>query len=288
MKITPQNYYSKEANQAYFTASQIKTYQTCPSQWLAAHYGEYERPASDALFHGSYVDVALTEPDKLDQFVMDHGAEIYGRSYGGKSPKKLAAIQDLDKAIARVKKDEYFMSRLEGESQVIIVLDDFHGHPYKCMLDNLSFEGAFLTDLKTCKDLYGEEWVTLDDGSFRKVHWIAYWRYILQLALYREAVFQEFGFRPHPYIAAIQKPTKYKPCDFDVFDLMSEQTKSVKAKEIMQSEVASAVRCMDEMATMKGDDPREVKMCGRCPWCVSQKTLTGPRNFDYEPVMFDF
>jgi len=275
MKITPDNYYSPEANREYFTCSQIKTFMVCPSQWLATVQGLYKRPESNALFLGKYYDEALTQPDTFDRFLMDNADKVYT----GK--KKRSDILKADKAIARVRQDPGFMKYLQGEMQVIIVLEDFHGHPYKAMLDSLDFDELILTDLKTCRGLHQEDWKQLAGGNFIKVHWIAAWKYPMQLALYREAVYQTYGFHPHPYIAAIEKPTDLeRSVNYDVFDLLDPMP--------LRGELLRGIEAMDEMSEMRGKDPMEVNQCGLCDWCLRHKRITQPVPFQYDPRLLDF
>ena len=44
LKLTAENYYSREANQAYFSASQIKAFLECESRTMAELRGEYAEP----------------------------------------------------------------------------------------------------------------------------------------------------------------------------------------------------------------------------------------------------
>jgi hypothetical protein len=276
MEITQENYYSQEANQAYFTASQIKTFMDCPSRWIAERCGKYKRQVTKELFHGQYIDTALTEPEKFDQFCMDHSDEIFTGN------KKYKPIQDIDAAIRRVKRDEYFMRMITGEAQVIITLEDFHGHPYKCMLDILNKEECFLTDLKSTFDINGELWTVLDDGSFAKLHWIAHWRYPLQIALYREAVLLKWGFRAEPFIAGMEK--KAIP-NFDVFAMLDPANPLP-----FQGELKRGIEAMDRMDLIQHLGPFEegVDSCGRCEWCLMNKELSGPKMFKFDPRSLDF
>jgi len=283
MKITHENYYSLEANKTYFTASQVKTYMKCPFQWLATRNGLYQRPETDALFHGKYIDTALTEPDKFPQFCMDNADKVMTSRKVKRTP-----IQCLDKCIARVKQDDGFMHYLEGETQVILVLDDFYGVPYKAMLDCLNWDENFLTDLKSCRDLTGEEWLKLDDGSFVKVSWIAFWKYPMQLALYREAINKLYGFSPHPYIAAIEKIANIdRTPNYDVFDLMATRADAMP----FRGEAKRGIAAMREMAELIDADPfheETVKRCKTCDWCLLHKKIYHPRAFEYDPRMLEF
>lgn len=74
MKLSPENYYSDEANKAYFSASQIKAFKKCEASAMAEINGEYQRPASTALLVGGYVDAAMT--GSLSVFIREH-PEMY-------------------------------------------------------------------------------------------------------------------------------------------------------------------------------------------------------------------
>ena len=93
MQITNENYFSQEAERAYFTNSQIKQFMKCPANWQANRMGlikEPEQGYTSPLFQGTYVDLALTEPETFPQWTIDNSSNIYGR--GG---KKYSAIQNL-------------------------------------------------------------------------------------------------------------------------------------------------------------------------------------------------
>ena len=56
MELNEQNYFSKEANEEYMSVSQYKAFKKCEAAALAEIKGEYERPKTDALLIGSFVD----------------------------------------------------------------------------------------------------------------------------------------------------------------------------------------------------------------------------------------
>ena len=55
MKLTNSNYYTPEADRAFWSTSQFKAFDKCEASGLAMVRGEYERPETDALLLGSYV-----------------------------------------------------------------------------------------------------------------------------------------------------------------------------------------------------------------------------------------
>ena len=56
MKLTNENYFSKEADMEYMSVSQFKAFEQCEAAALASVKGEWERTKTTALLVGSYVD----------------------------------------------------------------------------------------------------------------------------------------------------------------------------------------------------------------------------------------
>jgi hypothetical protein len=282
MIITPGNYHSPEANREYKSCSQIKTAIDCGSRWLAERNGEYVRPESDALLHGSYVDIALTEPESMGEFIEENYEDLHKKDIkkdieaGIRRYKKLQSVLDLDSCINRARRDPVFIDYLTGKYQEIIVIEDFHGHAFKCKLDVLQFpvdigDNGREVDLKTCAGLDKDEWKRMPDGTFKKVGWIFLYGYHLQRALYREAVFMKYHFRPDSYIAAIEKG---KTPDLRVvhFDW------PVQIWGALMAQCIAAMDMMDRIVT--GD--AEPSRCEHCDHCKATRVLSGP-----VPVEFD-
>lgn len=60
MQLNEKNYFSPEADAKYFSASQVKAFKRCEAQAMAELCRQYERPMSQALIVGQYVDAGLT------------------------------------------------------------------------------------------------------------------------------------------------------------------------------------------------------------------------------------
>ena len=56
MILAAENYYSREANEAYMSVSQFKSFERCEAAAMAELRGEYVRQKTTALLVGSYVD----------------------------------------------------------------------------------------------------------------------------------------------------------------------------------------------------------------------------------------
>lgn len=113
--LTEGNYYDKESNMRYVSASQYKMFfnpykDCCEAAALAEIKGEFERPVTDSLLIGSYVDEALT--GDLEKFKKEHPEIISSR---GESKGELKSqYKQAEKMIARAKADALFMNYITG------------------------------------------------------------------------------------------------------------------------------------------------------------------------------
>ena len=102
MELNSANYYGKDANLAFFSASQIKSLKKCEAMAMAEIRGEYERPMSTALTVGQYVDEALT--GDLDSWLMRH-PEICKRDGTLKAEYLQAAEKIAENFTAHIRAD---------------------------------------------------------------------------------------------------------------------------------------------------------------------------------------
>ena len=142
IQLNENNYYSREADTAYFSASQVKAFKKCEAATMAALRGEYERPMSQALLQGQFVDEALT--GNYAEWALNH-PEISKRD--GNLKAEFMLCQEM---VSRARRDELFMEFMEGEHQVILT-EELFSVPFKAKLDVLGPDK--IVDLKTVKDL---------------------------------------------------------------------------------------------------------------------------------------
>ena len=187
MQLNEQNYYSKEADMAYFSASQIKSFKKCEASTMAQLRGEYDRPVTQALLQGQFVDEALT-------------GDYY--AWAGKHPEiekrdgsLKAEFVQCEQMVARAKRDPLFMSFMEGEHQVVLTADLF-GVPFKCKLDVLGADK--IVDLKTVRDLKSQYL----PGQGR-VDFATAWDWPLQMAIYQKIYQKNEGVLLPCYLAVI-------------------------------------------------------------------------------------
>ena len=147
MELNSSNYFSPEAGRAYFSASQVKSFKRCEACAMAEIEGTYQRPMSQALLQGQFVDEALT--GNYTDWVLGH-PEISKRD--GNLKAEFMKCQEM---VSRAKRDRVFMSTMEGEHQVIRtgVID---GIPFKAKYDVYKQDDPdmkeVIVDLKTVKE----------------------------------------------------------------------------------------------------------------------------------------
>jgi hypothetical protein len=269
LKLTDANYYSQEANLAYMSASQFKSFRRCESAALAELRGEWGRKESLALLVGSYVDAYFS--GELEQFCADH-PEIYTQK------KELKA--DFQKAHAiceRLNKDELARLLLSGRHQAIKT-GKIAGVDYKAKYDSLltarqveaickkfpevrnivPFGGAMIVDLKCMKD-FEPIW---DEDSGERVSFIEFWGYDTQGAIY-----QNLDGRMAPFV--IVGATKEAATDIEAFYIPDEDL----AFSLSEVEALSP-----RYAAIKRGEV-EPEGCGKCAYCRNVKRLSGIKHY---------
>lgn len=251
-KLTDKNYYTPEMNQKYMSVSQYKAFCKCEAAALAELNGTYEKPKSDALLIGSYVDEMLTGTKKTqEKFIAEH----YGELFNSKD-KPYADTLKANDAIERVKKQPLMMKYLSGKHQKPMI-GEIGGVEWKIKMDSYS-PGKFIADLKYLKDLRSP-------NLFESA--IKYWGYDLQMAVYREIVYQNTGEMLPTYlvIATKEKIPRLAVCEIKPWNL-------IEPLEEMKKRLPRII------AVKNGEvDPER---CGVCDYCADTTILTEPIDSD--------
>lgn len=253
--LTASNYFSPENQMLYMGVSQYKTFADCQLRGLAEARGLYVRPMSTALLVGSYVDAHFS--GELDLFKAQH-PEILKRDGSLKSE-----YENANDIIARIERDEEMMRYLTGQHQVIMV-GEIGGVKFKIKIDCLNDD--FTTDQKIMRD-FKPLW---KDGE--KLHWIEYWGYDIQGAVYQEIRRQNLGDRK-PFVIA--GATKEPVTDIDLFNI---------PQHIMDAKLQEVEYWAPQFQAIK-EGKIEPEACGVCDWCKERKVLTGP--IDYTECMLE-
>ena len=268
-KLTAENYYSPEANMAYMSTSQFKSFRKCEAAALAELQGEWERPKTTALLVGSYVDAYFS--GELEQFKAEH-PECY------KKDGTLKAEFEKAQAICeRLDSDELARMLLAGKHQAIKT-GTIAGVPYKAKYDSLltarqvqaickkypaiqelvPFGGSMIVDLKCMKD-FEPVW---DEDVGEKVSFAEYWGYDTQGAIY-----QHLDGKHAPFV--IVGATKEAETDIDAFYIPDEDL------AFALSEVEALSPRYD--AIKRGEI--EPEGCGKCAYCRGTKRLSSIKHY---------
>lgn len=268
-KLTADNYYSPEANWAYMSASQYKSFRKCEAAALAELRGEWGRKDSIALLVGSFIDAYFS--DEMEQFTAEH-PEIYT----AKGELK-ADFQKALNAAQRLEQDDLCRMLLSGRHQVIKT-GKIGGVWYKCKSDSLlsaaqveaickkfpevrnivPFGGPIIVDLKYMKD-FEPIW---DDEAHDKVSFIEFWGYDIQGGIY-----QKLDKRNAPFV--IVAATKEAEPNIDSFYIPDD----------------ALSYCLDEVeeyspryAAIKRGEIEPIG-CGKCAYCRSVKRVSSIKHY---------
>ena len=254
MKLTQANYYSANANQAFFSASQFKDFMKCPAMAMAKLKGEYEQEESRALLLGSYVDEMLTGTQKSQmKFLEENHSSLFK-----KNGEPYADIAQAIDTIERVRKQPLMMKYLGGKHQVIMT-GEIEGVPFKIRMDSYK-ESEFIADLKYMKSLRSP-------NLFEPM--VKYWGYDLQSAVYREIVRQNTG-KTLPFFFVVA--TKEQPAHLAVGEIS--QWNMDEALEVVKKNIVNYQK------VKTGEIPAERCECYECDYCTSTKIITDPIDTD--------
>ncbi len=258
--MNQQNYFSYENNMKYMGSSQFKAFQKCEAAALAEIKGEYVRPLSDALLIGSFVDAHFE--GTLNIFKVQH-PELFTRKGELKSQ-----YQHAEYMIQRAERDKMFMKYMSGEKQKIFT-GEIAGVPFKIKVD--SYHPTCIVDLKCMKD-FASVW---NEEERRREHFITYWGYDIQGAIYREIVRQNTENTLPFYISAL---TKEKPePDMQLYWIPD------NVLDDALSEVKSLAPRFQKIKNGEITPQR----CEKCAWCRHTKVLNAPVNFLEECEVYE-
>ena len=256
MTLTSSNYYSPEANRAYWSVSLFKAFDKCEASGLAQVKAEYEREMTTSLLVGSYVDAYYSGKDEFLTFQREH-PEIYS----SRSGQLKADFKQAQELIMRIDRDPLMSEFLTGEKQVIRTGRLFDVD-WKIKMD--VFNGERIVDLKVVRDfepIYKE--------GFGRVSWIEYWGYDIQGAIYQKIEQISSG--------------RDKPLPFYIVAVTKEKVPDIAVIQIPQYVLDTAIKVVeskiDKFDLVKNGDIEPIR-CERCEWCKRTKILTKPTIYE--------
>lgn len=251
MKLTEGNYHSLEANKTYWSVSQFKSFMDCQASALAEITGEYIRPTTEAFLQGGYVDAHFSGTE--DAFIANHPEIVNSRSGELK-----AAYKKAQDAIDRAERDNYFMSHLSGESQVIMTAELF-GKPWKVKIDSLHNDK--IVDLKYMRDMSrvykGGEWKPF----------VTAYGYDIQGYIYQAVVEAVTGKHLPFYLAVV---TKEDPADIAIIHIPD---------KFLNVNKGMIEHYLPEFDAVKQGKVEPVR-CESCAYCRQSKILTSAVEYE--------
>ncbi len=264
-KLTPENYYSIEADREYCSASQFKKFVSlgttaCEAKAIAELQGEYKEPKSDALIFGSIVDYLWEHDGDLTDFNKEHPDIELFSTRGATKGNILAKWQKAIDVYNRTKEDELFSQFMSGEKQKIFT-GTIESVNFKCKLDSYIPHKA-IVDLKTTRSIRKPFRIT-DVGY---VSFVEKYSYTHQMALYQELVRQNTGETLPCFIAAVSKEDVP---DIEIIYLDD---------EVLKNALAEIKAKIGNVQMLKNGEIEPIR-CECCDYCKSTKKLTKAIHF---------
>lgn len=261
MILTEENYYSTEANKAFCSSSQYKSFIGCPAlpgceaRAMAEINGEWSRDVTDALLKGQILDTLWELKDfsleEKSAIIMERFPDCVA-SRGATKGELKAEYRRVMKMYERTLRDEMFCKLMSGEKQTILT-GTINGLAFKIKMDSF-VPGVCITDLKTvenCSKTFRK--YVADSGNREPFYRL--WGYDTQMAIYREIVRQNTGDVLRCYIAAVDKKEHPLPLTLELDPkLLDDALESVKAN-------------CERIIMLKSGEIETFQRCDDCDYC---------------------
>lgn len=188
MELNHNNYFSIEMDKRYFSVSQYKSFKNCSLKAL------HDLEVPDTTYKQAFLEGQLFENLVAGDpilFKAQHYEDIIAKTGPTKGQIK-KEFQKVVNAAEKFNSQKFFKDIINKcEKQVILtgVIDDV---PVKCCLDLFDRETFSIYDIKCMKD-FNEQW---SKEEKKYIPWYYAWGYVLQLAVYRLIVKQNFNVEP--------------------------------------------------------------------------------------------
>lgn len=260
MNLTEANYFSVEAGAAYISNSQLGMWKKCPAKAAAVIAGEWEYAQTEDMLAGSFADVSLTTPDRLEFWLESHPEIVSSR--GPSKGQLKAKFQAVQAAVDKVTDTPKALDMLQGagvQNQVILT-GEIDGNKYRGMVDAINVDKREIIDLKCMANLHDSVW----DGAAR-VPWYQGWGYWRQAAMYRELAAQTYG---GVFSFSLLAVSKQAPPDLRCISLTGDGAYAIEMDGIkaIGKEIAEHKE--------QGGRTRGLHYCGHCDFCRANKPFT--------------
>lgn len=252
MILNQDNYFSKEADIEYMSVSQFKLFNECEAKALATIQGQEDAISKDAFLEGQLFEELVAGDAKL--FMAQHPELISTR--GATSGQLKSAYSKVLIAAEKFNSQQFFRNIIEKCEKQTILTGEICDIKVKCKLDLFDKKTNSIYDIKCMKD-FKENW---DKSEKCYKPWYYTYNYVLQLAVYREIVRQNFGEPEEIGLIAATKEDipdiDAKSFSSDLLDLELEKFKNniVRYNDIKQGKI-------------------NPNYCGCCDYCKKIKNI---------------
>lgn len=255
-QLTRDNYYSNEQDWLTQSKSWFWRFEKCEAEALAALKGDWNPPQDlEPLLVGNFVHTHFESAVAHAEFLAEHEDEIISKSGKTKGqPKK--AFKKAENMIATLEDDTNFQKLYQGKKEVIVTGTLF-GVKWRGRIDCLNLQRGQFYDLKTVDDIHKKHWI---EESNKPVAFAQERGYDMQMAIYRELIYQTYGVKCEPLIIAVSKQEQPDKGVFSIPDYLMENALDTIKYDQPHIE---AVKASKEKPTA----------CGHCAYCRSQKLL---------------
>lgn len=259
MILTPENYFSQEANQQYMSVSQYKNFagtlgmKGCEEYALALLSGAWKEEPSAAMVASSYVDAHFE--GSLDAFKKLH-PEIFL-----KNGNLMASYMHMEDIIKRIERDEYFMKCMSGEKQTIVTGEIF-GMQWKGKFDSY-IEDVVITDLKIMKSIRDTFYVP---ELYRRLSFVEYYGYDIQAAIYQKLIEIKTG-KKLPFLIAVASKETYP--DIEILGFTQED---------LDKAMGRVFQNVGRIQLLKAGEAKPTR-CEECDYCKTTKILKTPIHY---------
>lgn len=200
LTVNKDNYYSLDTSFKYQSATWFKKFLTCEAEAMAELQGKWT-PRGDptALLVGNYLHSYFESKQAHESFIKKH-PEMFSTRGSSKGQLK-APYKQADAMIATLEADENVQRLYQGEKEEILTGDLF-GVEWMGKLDCFDSTKSFFLDLKTTQSLHKKYW---KPGERQPTSFVDAYNYQLQMAVYQELIYQNYGTRPRAFIIAVTK-----------------------------------------------------------------------------------
>lgn len=254
-QLTRDNYYSNEQDWLTQSKSWFWRFEKCEAEALAALKGEWNPSQNlEPLLVGNYLHTWFESKESHDDWLSEHADDIY--KYGNPDKGVKAAYKQANRMITALEDDGNFQKLYQGQKEVIVTGTLF-GVKWRGRIDCLNLDRGQFYDLKTVDDIHKKHWI---ENSNKPVAFAQERGYDMQMAVYRELIYQTYGVKCEPLIIAVSKQDQPDKGVFSIPDYLMENALDIIEYDQPHIEAVKAGK-------------EEPTACGHCAYCRSRKLL---------------